>query len=440
VKTLSSAAKLGLLLAAFAFSAYSQTCPYLPGCLDDSFGNGGVVTTSVNSNTSNGWANAVVVQSDDKIVVAADSHNAENPNTSDFYVLRYLPGGTLDSGFGTGGVARITITAAADYERPYAVAIQADGKILVGGIVVGKTWTAAVARLNTDGSLDSSFGTAGKITFTYINKENAQVTKIRVASNGAIVLGGTSGGNFGIARLTPSGKFDTSFNGSGKISVSVSAPKSAQDGGFSDLVIQPDGKYLASGLSSSGPRQPRSWSLVRLNPNGTLDLNFGSNGKLTHNLGGNWSNPRNLHVYSDGSILAVGERLTSPYSTYVFIRYLSNGQLDTSFGSSGMLMREAGGASRIEGMFVEGDGKIVGAGHWRDPNNTNTNLMIMRLHADGSMDESFGTGGFTFIDLNGLNDAGHDLAVQSDGKYVLAGIASLGSGIPSSIGLYRFTR
>lgn len=439
MKTFSSAAKIGLVLVAFAFSGYSQACPDVPGCLDDTFGNGGVVTTSVNSNTSNGWANAVTVQLDDKIVVAADSNNQENSSTSNFYVLRYLPDGTLDTGFGNGGVARITMTTAADYERPYAVALQADGKILVGGIIVGKTWSAAVARLNTDGSLDSTFGTGGRVIFTYVNKEQARVNKIRVESTGSIVLGGTSGGNFGIAKLTPSGNFDTGFNGTGKISVSVSAPKSSKDGGFSDLVIQPDGKYLASGLSSSGPRQPRSWSLVRLNPNGTLDLNFGSNGKLTHNLGGTWSNPRNLHVYNDGTILAVGELLISPYSTYVLIRYLSNGQLDTSFGTNGMLMREAGGASRIEGLIVEGDGKIVGAGHWRDPSNSNTNLVIMRMHADGSMDESFGTGGSTFIDLNGLNDAGHDLAVQS-GKYLVAGIASVGSGVPSSIGLYRFTR
>ena len=440
MKAFCSAAQIGLLLVAFSISAYPQACPDSAGCLDGYFGTDGIVITSVNSNSGNGWANAVAVQSDDKILVAADSSNRENTNTSDFYVLRYLADGTLDTSFGTGGVARVTMTAAADYERPYSLAIQSDGKILVGGIVVGKSWTAAVARLNSDGSIDTGFGTSGRVTFTYVNKENAQVNKIRVATNGAILLAGTSAGNFGIARLLANGKFDTGFNGTGKISISVSAQKNSQDGGLSDLVIQQDGKYLASGVSSSGPRQPRSWSLVRLNPNGTLDPGFGSGGKVTNNLGGTWSVARNLHVYADGSILAGGDRLTSPYSTYVFIRYLSNGQPDTSFGDNGILTMEAGGASRIEGMFVEADGKIVGAGHWRDPGNTNTNVMIMRLRSDGSMDETFGTGGHTFVDINGLNDAGHDLAVQSDGKYVLAGIASLGSSSPSSIGLYRFTR
>jgi uncharacterized delta-60 repeat protein len=207
-----------------------------------------------------------------------------------------------------------------------------------------------------------------------------------------------------------------------------------------DLTIQPDGKYLASGFSGSGPRNPQTWMLMRLNPNGALDSGFGSSGTVTTAFTGtNWSVARHVLVLADGKILAGGDYLVSPYSTYVYIRYLSNGQIDATFGSNGKVVMAAGGSSRIEGMAVQADGKIVGSGWWRDPtDSTPWDVMIMRLNSDGSMDTGFGTNGFTFTDYNGMADEGHSMAVQSDGRYVLAGIVNGYGATTASIGLYRY--
>jgi uncharacterized delta-60 repeat protein len=174
-----------------------QACPGSPGCLDPTFGNGGFVSTSVNFNTAAAWATDVVIQPDNKIVVAGEvGANFDNAG-KDFYVLRYDANGGLDPAFGTGGVARIAVTAAVDGETPYALALQPDGKILVGGGVQSNA-LAAVVRLNADGSLDPSFGTGGKLTFQFANKESGTINSIKVQANGKIMLGGTSGGKIRI--------------------------------------------------------------------------------------------------------------------------------------------------------------------------------------------------------------------------------------------------
>jgi uncharacterized delta-60 repeat protein len=420
-----------LFIICFSTAAWAQS-----GALDATFGDGGYVVTSVNFNTAGSWATDVAVQPDDKIVVAAESYNYENTSTRDFYVLRYDANGALDPTFGNGGVARFGITAAADYETPYALAIQPDGKILVGGVAAGNP---AVARLNSNGTLDTSFASGGKLTFQFANKEGGDVGSIIVLADDRIMLGGTSSGRFGFARLKADGSFDTTFNGSGKLSANVSPQKASQNGGMSDLTIQPDGKILASGFSGSGPRQPRSWMLMRLNANGSLDTAFGSGGQTMINFGGTWSVARHASVLPDGKILAGGDMLVSPNSTWIYVRYLSNGQIDTTFGSGGKIMIAAGGSSRIEGMAIQPDGKIVGSGWWRDTaDSVPWDVMIMRLNPDGSMDNGFGTNGSTFTDYNGMADEGHSMAVQSDGKFVLAGIINGYGATTSSIGLYRY--
>lgn len=408
------------------------------GSLDSTFGNGGFVVTSVNFNTQAGWASDVAVQPDDKIVVLAESYNYGSTTARDFYVLRYNSDGSLDTTFGSGGVTRFAFTTTADNESPTSVALQPDGKILVGGYI-HQLSIAAVARLNTDGSLDNSFGSGGKLTFQFVNRDASAVQAMAVQSDGKIILGGNSTGKkYGFARLNANGSFDTSFNGTGKLAVTHTL-KSGGDGGMVDLTIQPDGKYLASGYNGGASKTPRSWTLMRVNTNGSMDTGFGSSGTATTVFSGTtWSNARHVFVLPDGKILAGGDLLISPYSSWVFIRYLSNGQLDTSFGSGGKLVMPSGGSSRVEGMAIQADGKFVGSGWWRDVNVGGMDVMMMRLNPDGTVDSGFGTGGFTFTDYNGMDDAGYSMAVQSDGKFVLAGIINGYSATTSSIGLYRY--
>lgn len=414
---------LFLALGTLAIDVYAQTCPGGPGCLDPTFGNGGIVLTSFNANTISNWANDVAIQpSDGKIVAAVRIRNYENTDAADFYVLRYDTSGALDPSFGSGGVVRFAFNNIADIEAARSVAIQPDGKIVVAGAVTTNN-LAAVTRLNPDGSLDTSFGTGGKTTFQFAARESAVIIRIALQSNGRIILGGQSGdGNALFARLNSNGTLDTSFNGSGKVSVSVTQKNGTPNGALLDIAVQPDGKIVGAGVKGGANRGPRGyWMVMRLNANGTLDNSFGSGGFVVDQFAGTWSSARNVSVLSDGRILAGGDWLVSPNSSYVYIQYLPNGQLDPSFGSSGKSIISAGGEAGVEDMVVQSDGKIVGAGHWRDVNTSNSNVLIMRLLSNGTLDAGFGSSGVVYTDYIGFYDSGNRMAIQPDGKYVVAG-------------------
>jgi uncharacterized delta-60 repeat protein len=395
------------------------------GSLDTTFGVGGWVTTSVNYDTASGWANHVLAQPDGKIVVAVTSRNYENTETSDFYVVRYDSNGALDASFGVGGIVRFAFSAAADGENPYALALQSDGKILVGGSVQ-TGGLAGLARLNGDGSLDPSFGTGGKLTFTFANRENARLTSIAVQTNGKIIVGGSSGDiKYGFARLNSNGTFDTTFNVSGKTTI-TGYSKSSQFLGTPSprIAFQPDGKYVIAGGTELIRKVTLSWTVMRLNANGSLDSSFGSGGMAVTPFAGTWSMARNVSVLPDGKILAGGDWLaggTSGNSSWVFIRYLANGQLDTSFGSGGKAIFSSPNFRRMTGMAVLADGRVVGGGFDRAPDSTNSNIMLMRILSDGSVDNSFGTIGTAYGDYGGLHDNGTSMALSPDGKYVVAG-------------------
>jgi uncharacterized delta-60 repeat protein len=410
-----------------------------PGTLDTTFGSGGFVTTSVNFFTASGWATAVAVQPDVNIVAAVTSYNYENTGR-DFYVLRYAADGTLDPNFGSGGVVRFAFDSTVNSETPEALALQPDGKILVAGRV-GTSADAGIARLNSDGSLDLTFGNGGKVMFVYVNRAVAAVNAIAVHSDGRIVVAGASDGiNFALARFKPDGTFDTTFNGTGKVTIAMATKQSSAR--IDDLVIQSDGKYVASGVSGATKQNPQTMALVRVNNNGALDSTFGSGGKVITNFGGAWSVARKLAIDSAGRIVVGGDWLGSvgtsgDPSSYVFLRYLTNGQLDSTFGSAGKVIFTANSFRRMESMAIQSDGKIVGAGWHRNPITLETDIAVLRINVNGALDAGFGTGGFTFTDYNGSMDEAHDMAIQADGKIVVAGTLN-GYGSNGSAGLARY--
>ena len=417
--------------------AFAQTCIDSSGCQDLSFGDAGFVSATVNNGVASGWATDVAVQSDGKIVVTAESANVENPEVWDSYVLRFDQNGILDPSFGNGGVVRFRFSAAV-HEWINVVAIQSDGKILVAG--KGDNITTVV-RLKPDGSFDPSFGTAGKTNFTLVSRKWAVPYSIRVQADGRIVLGLNSDNSaFGFVRLTSNGAFDSTFNGTGKLL--ISGGKGSATAALIDLVIQPDGKYVASGmLPSSSKGSTSQFALVRVNPNGSLDTTFGSGGKVVTNFGGTWSAARNLAVLPDGKIVAGGDWLSSGTvgnQSYVFARYLANGQLDTTFGAGGKSLISSPNFRRMLGIAIQDDGRIVGSGWDRNPNTTDGNFLIVRINPNGDLDPDFGTGGITITDYLGRNDHGNAMAVQADGKFVVAGGLDLGSGSPWKIGLVRY--
>lgn len=209
------------------------------GDLDPGFGNGGVVTTDV---TDFDFGNDVAVQSDGKIVLVGDTNIA----ASAAYVLRYNPDGTLDSTFGTGGKATVTIDSS-DFS-PTAVAVQSDGRIVVAG---DSGDNFAVARLNADGTLDSTFGTGGTVVTDFGGSDRAE--DVAVQSDGRIIVVGTHGNplsgvqsenDFAVARYNSDGSLDITFGTGGKVTTDFAGDDDSADA----VVVQSDGRIVVGGL------------------------------------------------------------------------------------------------------------------------------------------------------------------------------------------------
>ena len=139
---------------------------------------------------------AMALQPDGKLVVAGDSD-------ANFALARYNSDGSLDAGFGTGGKV---ITSFGGTDQASAVILQPDGKIVVAGQTdTGVSIDFALARYMPDGSLDGAFGSGGRVTTNFIGNSDDLGSAVALQSDGKIVVGGTSDDNFALARYTPEG-------------------------------------------------------------------------------------------------------------------------------------------------------------------------------------------------------------------------------------------
>ena len=348
----------------------------LPGwdSLDTSFGTNGTVTTDLGSGVP-AYAFAVAIQSDGKIVAVGST-------STHFALARYNTDGSLDTGFGTGGIVTAPSGAA------NAVAIQSDGKIVAAG---SSSTYFALVRYNTDGSLDTSFGTNGIVTTL-----SGGAGAVAIQSDGKIVAVGSSS----LVRYNTDGRLDTSFGTNGI----VTTPP-----GTASVAVQADGKIVAAWSSSSGSS---GFALERYNTDGSLDASFGTNGIVTTLSGGASA----VAIQSDGMIVAAGSS-TYP-SDFTLARYSTGGSLDTRFGTSGKAITDFGSANdTLRAIAIQIDGKIVTAG--QSATASRSVFALTRYNTDGSLDTTFGANGRIAV---GTRWAGaHAVALQTDGKIVAAG-------------------
>ena len=341
-------ALLVLFLAAPAFAA--------PGDLDTTFGATGKVTTSIGSN--NDFGESVAVQSDGKIVVAGPSFF--NANNNEFAVVRYNVNGSLDTSFN--GTGKVT-TRFGGNSSAHGVVVQSDEKIVVAGTYEnGSNTDFGVVRYNTDGSLDTTFGGTGKVA-TDIAGNGENGTCVALQSDGKIVVAGFTynGSNQDIAlvRYNANGSLDTSFNGNGKVTTAVG---SGNDYAAS-VAVQTDGKVVVAGYSFSGATVVVA--VVRYNANGSLDATFNGTGKVTTIFGsGGNDQARSVTLQSDGKIVIAGSSSNGSDGDFAVLRYNTDGSLDTTFNGSGKVTTAIGiGDDQAFGVTVQGDGKIVAAGY-----------------------------------------------------------------------------
>jgi len=367
------------------------------GVLDPSFGVGGKVSTEINAGYGS-QANAVAIQpSDGKFVVVGRGLNAAS--ASYFSLARYSADGSLDPLFGTGGIA--TTESAGIGNEAYAVAILGSGKIVVAGSDGAGGTT--VAQFCPNGQLDdgtncggAGFGTGGIATVTGL-----EARSVAIQADGKIVVGGPDwlNGTFSVARLCTNGQLDDGINcgGAGFGTGGIVYASIGSQGEIKSVAIQPDGKIVALGISN-GPIDG-DFALVRYCDDGTLDdgvncgiAGFGTGGIVISDLydaGNNNSNnyARAMALQPDGKIVAVGHTGDYTNNDYTVVRYDTDGSLDTTFGSStGYVFTDfAGFNESARAVAIQSDGKIVAAGNSESA--TDNDFALVRYTATGAVDE-----------------------------------------------------
>ncbi|MHB8698360.1 MAG: hypothetical protein ACYC9J_10110 [Sulfuricaulis sp.] len=397
--------KIVLITAAvFSLTIATNVVYAAPGDLDPTFGINGVATTTSGIGLATGIGQVQIkslvtftklaVQSDGKIVAAGigssyiDSAGNPHGGSSMPFLIRYNSDGSLDNGFGIGG---IVITALYDVRDQVPVAVQGDGKIL--------TALPFLTRFSTGGVFEASF-----VINNFLSGENG-ITTIVIQSDGKILVVGA--GN--VARYNSDGTPDSSFGTGGVI-----------QGLFRDVGLQSDGKIVAAG---------GAFGLIivsRFNADGTPDSSFGSNGTafVIADPNNNGSGALSVSIQPDGKIITASEGVVNCTGSggagcsLDLRRFNADGTLDTTFGSGGLSTAAFSGDNGYGlGTALQGDGKILVVG--------NRSTFVARYNPDGSPDSQFGP-------VNALGSAVigfvSSVVLQADGKILTAGAGPVSGG------------
>ena len=354
-----------------------------------------------------------------------------------FFTLKSISQpGSLNTSFGSSGFVTINFGDLEDYG--YAMAIQADGKIIATGSSNSSTtdYAFSIARLNADGSFDNSFGNGGKVV-TSIGIGAAEIFAVAIQSDGKIIAAGYStedfdiGTDFTIVRYNADGTLDNSFGTGGIVVTDISI---SEDQIYS-IAIQSDGKILATGPTRNFADNVTSFGIARYNSDGSLDGSFGSGGIVTTSISGSRDDPYKVLITSGNKFIVAGRSVPngSP-NTVAIAKYNSDGSLDNSFGNAGIVsaIDDFGPVTAA----LQSDGKIVVASSIDD--NGTMDFALARFNADGTIDNSFGTGGVVSTNTSDLFGEIISLTIQSDGKIIAAGHSFEGDFQTGKITLARY--
>lgn len=411
------------------------------GDLDPSFGTGGKLTTDFFNHID--LAADMVIQPDGRIIVVGSSAvgiTIGHEERSDFAILRYNGDGSLDDSFGNGGIVTTSFLGFPVGAR--SVALYPDGRIVVVGYVDydnDQDSDFGIARYNGDGSLDTTFDNDGKV-ITGLTRFNVghhafdnSAHEVAVQSDGKIVVAGFVGGgpnlglgpDFGLARYNIDGSPDTNFGTNGMAFTDFFGH--VDD--LQALVLQPDGKIIVAGdIVNLVANTNHDFGLARYNGDGTLDASFGSGGKVATDFFRTSDIAQAIDLQPDGKIIVAGYVYGSG-NDYDFglARYNSDGSLDKSFGNNGKLITDFfRGRDVATALTIQPDGKIIAGGFTStssNPSVPNSFVALARYKGDGSLDSDFGVDGKMTVEFFGQHNSATALAMQPDGKLVVAASA-----------------
>jgi uncharacterized delta-60 repeat protein len=419
---------LSVLGSALALTAMSASLTLAaPGDLDTAFGGDGKVTTRF----ANGFAGAraVAIQADGMVVAAGETRGQGGR----FALARYRPNGTLDTTFG--GDGRVTTNFTTGTDSAFGVAIQANGNIVAVGGARGSGGRFALARYNPNGTLDTTFGGDGRVTTNFTTGDDV-AADVAIQANGKIVAAGTAfadcGCNrFALARYNTDGTLDTTFSANGRVTTSF-----AFGGHANAVAIAVNGKIVAAGWSSELAR----FAVARYTPDGGLDTGFSGNGKVATSMGKGETGATGVAIQANGKIVAAGFTDvphefgdTFGPGKFAVARFRWDGTLDPAFGGDGRVKTRFGGKNATaEGVAIQSNGKIVAVGRAAGGGR----FALARYRPSGALDSAFGGDGRLTTNFTPGGDTAFGVAIRA-GRIVAAGRVG-GSGFGGRFGVSRY--
>ncbi len=375
------------------------------GLLDKTFGTKGA---GFIGGTDDYHAYGMALQSDGKVVVVGQL-NPYPYTISEVVVVRFTNTGQPDLEFGTGGITHTSLPVSGLQQAGRSVALQSDGKIVVVGEGVDAGhYKLAVLRFTANGVLDSTFGSGGKVVTNSGLLQGGSATSdagygVVLQGDGKIVVSGYASSSLLVERFTSAGALDTSFSGDGIATAALRA--NSTDAAYS-IALQLDGKIVVGGFSRDNSGGSNfDFALARFNSNGTPDATFNGTGSTLTDFGSNGDIAYHIAVQPDGRIVAGGVSNAGGNDDFALARYNADGTLDDTFHGTGTVTTRIGNAAEaIQGLALQGDGKILAAGY------TATNL--------GGTE--FGVGVARYIGGNVLDSPVLDtMSVRGDGAAFL---------------------
>jgi uncharacterized delta-60 repeat protein len=432
------------------------------GNLDPLFGSAGTVLTAVGSGAR---ANAVALlnntssDTDASIIIAGSAVSA---GQSVFALVGYDGQGAVNTSFGSGGTV-LTPFGAGDAAAnalllvgPSTPGSGGVAKLLAAGFATENgEQVIALARYNLDGSLDTTFGSGGEVTYHIPGTVNDVAEAVAIEpTNGDIVVAGSADNvshaeginqDMAVVRFQPDGSLDTGFGSGGSALIDFGAGNDVANA----VAVTPDDKIVLAGSATlrSGFVTQQNFALARLLPDGSLDTGFGG-GEVTTNFGPGNDAANSLVLLSTGSILVAGQVSDGSFDYMGLARYTPGGSLDPTFGVGGVTLGPAGTLTTSIGpssdiatsLAVQPDGMIVLAGSsllLHADGTSYRNFSLARYTADGGVDTTFGVNGQVTTDVGGADDEINALAVTANGKLVAAGFADQVGG--PDVALARYT-
>jgi uncharacterized delta-60 repeat protein len=390
-----------------SFVTFSGTLKSQSGALDLTFGVNGVASTTVG--TLRDDAQDMVIDQNGKIVVVGFSE--VTLTNFDFSVARFNANGTLDATFGTGGKTIINTGSGGD--EAYSVAIDASGRIYIAGLIWnGVVRNLGIVRLTAAGLPDNTWDGDG--IWISGTPYGEYINDIAIDPTGKIVIAGHGGLNddrIVVIRMTTSATYDGTFGTGGRMEF---GSNSNSDG--MAIAFDSNNKIILGAKDE--------FVIYRINTNGTLDATFGSGGSITVNPTINTDDLSDIAVDGSGNIVAVGHGGPSLQADYIAVRVTSSGVVDNTFGTAGVSII-SGGIIQDNGQAVaiSSTGKIIIAGSSSDA--TGTFFSVVRLNANGTPDNSFGTSGVAIVSGTNANN-GFGIGLNATGNIIVAGIGDGG--------------